>query len=278
MTSIFVLLVSLLFSFSVVEGDGKQYKSLTPRVNRVQIIGGDGAVPHAYPFQVALLIDKTALCGASLISKYYVLTAAHCAMAIYNSVDIILGAHNVTANENSQVRLKSAKIIIHENFSYTSYQNDIALIKLASPAPLNNVIKTIALPSRSDIGNTYMDQVVTSTGWGLTGDIVNPSLNDISSVLRVVNVTVMDLEECGDDYNDEDSGIYYVSELNICTSGYQNKGTCNGDSGGPLVHKGKQIGLVSIGSTLCELCSPSVFTNLSRFLDWIEKNSDVVIA
>ncbi|XP_023013492.1 serine protease P38 [Leptinotarsa decemlineata] len=267
-------LIFCLWSFSSVRG--QTFKSLTPRL---RIIGGDEAVPHAFPYQVGLLINNRALCGASLISENYVLTAAHCATEIYNNnVEVILGAHNITANETSQVRIKGTDIIIHENYDYTSFQNDIALIRLASPAPLNDVIKTVALPSRRDRGKTYLNQETTSIGWGLTEDKHNPTLKDITSTLRVVNVTVMDLDECADDYNDEETGVVYVSEVNICTTGYKNKGTCNGDSGGPLLYKSKQIGIVSIGSTLCEMCSPSVFTKVAWFLDWIEEKTDVAIS
>lgn len=42
-----------------------------------KIIGGDEAVPHSIPFQVAILFDGY-LCGGSLINEKWVLTAAHC--------------------------------------------------------------------------------------------------------------------------------------------------------------------------------------------------------
>ncbi|KAJ8910303.1 hypothetical protein NQ315_003781 [Exocentrus adspersus] len=195
---------------------------------------------------------------------------------IIGTVEIILGAHNVTADEDTQVRLDAMEVYIHENFTLLDYQNDIALIRLSKEVTLNDYIQTISLPSRRDFNKNYEDEIVTSTGWGLTTDLDHDaSLKDISPVLRYVNVEVQALDECGEYYNNNIYNITFVTELNICTNGYKNKGTCNGDSGGPLIHDGIQIGLVSIGTTLCELCSPSIFTNIVKHLDWIEQHSDV---
>lgn len=48
---------------------------------QLRIIGGDEAVPHSYPFVVGLVINENAFCGGTLLTKNYVLTAAHCAVA-----------------------------------------------------------------------------------------------------------------------------------------------------------------------------------------------------
>jgi len=44
-----------------------------------RITGGSPADRGQFPWQVALIIDNTYFCGASLISSTWVLTAAHCA-------------------------------------------------------------------------------------------------------------------------------------------------------------------------------------------------------
>lgn len=150
------------------------------------------------------------------------------------------------------------------------------MIKLSKPAPLNKYIQTVTLPSKEDANTDYTNAVTTSIGWGLTQDRNNPNIHDISSVLMAVNVSVITFEECSE-YNQNDDNITYVTEKNVCTSGYKAKGTCEGDSGSPLIYQQKQIGLVSIGPTQCEGCYPSVFTKVAKFLNWIIANSDVVI-
>lgn len=57
-----------------------------------------------------------------------------------------------------------------------------------------------------------------------------------------------------------------------------------GDSGGPLVYQeddGRytEVGIVSFGHTSgCENGFPAGFTRVTSFLDWIQTNTDIVIA
>lgn len=76
--------------------------------------------------------------------------------------------------------------------------------------------------------------------------------------------------------------IFQARMLNLQTTIYD-VFSFQGDSGGPLVIKDfdgnlTQVGLVSFGLSLgCENSWPSVYTRLTEFLDFIAKNSDVVI-
>lgn len=190
---------------------------------------------------------------------------------------MIIGAHEIkNKNEATQVVINGEEFITHEKYNSTSFENDIALIKLAKPVELNNFIKTVNLLHKANANKDFTNERVTSIGWGLTRDVPNPSIDDISSVLMAANLTVIPLSGC-EDFNNNDQHIDYVTKKNICTSGYRAKGTCEGDSGSPLMHDGKQIGLVSIGPSECEACWPSVYTHVGKFLDWIQLNSDVVI-
>lgn len=196
---------------------------------------------------------------------------------IRNKVKVILGAHEIkNSREITQVEIIGELFITHEKYNSTSFENDIALIKLARPVELNNFIQTVSLLPKANANEDFTNERVTSIGWGLTRDVPNPSIDDISSVLMAANLTVIPLSSC-EGFNDNDQHIVYVTKKNICTSGYRAKGTCEGDSGSPLMHDGKQIGLVSIGPSECEACWPSVYTHVGKFLNWIESNSDVVI-
>ncbi|XP_045462217.1 brachyurin-like isoform X2 [Harmonia axyridis] len=256
-------------------------QSVIPRIHpphknvRGRIIGGDEATPHAYPYQVGLSINEgMSLCGGSLISSNYVLTAAHCAIVI-STVEVILGAHNVTENETTQIRLQGKEIKIHDQYDARLHRNDIALIKLNFSVPLTFAIQPVKIPSASQAEKTYDDLFSVATGWGLVEDKSLPTINDMSDTLQVLSVPIMNVDICGEYYNDDEAT--YITTSNLCTSGYKNKGTCKGDSGGPLVYDGTLIGISSIGSTRCEECYPSIYTRVGAYLDWIKNNSDVII-
>jgi chymotrypsin len=190
-------------------------------------------------------------------------------------VEVILGAHNISnPNEDTQVTIAGKQTIMHDGYDDDTLRNDVTLIQLAEPAPINDNIQVIPLPSSADKGRSYLDETVFATGWGLYKDVPFPSTRDMSDVLLGVEVPVSNLTECQIYYNDEDT---YVVDTNVCTSGYRNKGTCDGDSGGPLTLDGVLIGVTSFGTDQCELCSPSVYTRVVDYLDWIAENSDVEI-
>ncbi|CAH0546523.1 unnamed protein product [Brassicogethes aeneus] len=274
---IFFLGVSLAFGVQDIS-DRKTLGAIDrslPTPRQLKIIGGDEAKPHSFPFMVGLIINSNSFCGGTLISENYVLTGAHCAVVI-KTVHVLLGAHNISAEEPTQVTIKGEKVTVHPKFDIETFQNDIALIKLSQPVNPTESIQIVNLPTRSTKDNNYYAASVCSLGWGLTEDKSRSSIDDISQVLRFVNVTILDIYSCGEYFNTESKE--FINESNFCVSGHKNKGTCSGDSGGPLMHEDVQIGIVSIGSTFCEMCYPSVFTNIAKFLDWIQENSDVIIS
>lgn len=112
------------------------------------------------------------------------------------------------------------------------------------------------------------EEVVVS-GWGKPSD----SSSGISPVLRYTGDKVISYPDCKKDF-------IIVTSRNICMDGSNGKSACSGDSGGPLCinskpgarENSKQVGLVSFGSVYgCSLGYPSVFTRLSEFLSWIDK-------
>lgn len=46
--------------------------------SQARITGGSSAVPGQWPWQVSIVYDGTHVCGGSLVSEKWVLSAAHC--------------------------------------------------------------------------------------------------------------------------------------------------------------------------------------------------------
>ena len=81
---------------------------------------------------MAITINGNSFCGGTLISADYVLTAAHCADAA-TSFSILLGAHDRTVAEPSQVTVRSTSYTVHPGWNSATLANDLALIRLPNP-------------------------------------------------------------------------------------------------------------------------------------------------
>lgn len=125
------------------------------RINKARfgrIVGGEEVPPNTYPWQAGLLIRinmvLTSLCGGSLIGVQAVLTAAHCVINTQN-VHVILGAHQLTANEPFQQRQMVLPLgyRIHGNYDEATFANNIAILILPVPVSTATMhVQIVALP------------------------------------------------------------------------------------------------------------------------------------
>ncbi|KAL9701950.1 hypothetical protein quinque_005391 [Culex quinquefasciatus] len=106
---------------------------------------GQEATPGQFPYQAVVLISVpggTALCGGSILSKNYILTAAHCVVDATGGT-VIVGAHNYATYEPSQQRIAFglSGIQYHSGYNPEIVRNDVATIRLNSPLTLNDRVK-----------------------------------------------------------------------------------------------------------------------------------------
>lgn len=87
-------------------------------------------------------------------------------MLIFTSsqIQVRLGEHNIDVLEGNEQFINAAKIIRHPNYNKNTYDNDIMLIKLNSPATLNSRVSTVSLPSSCPSSGTKC----LVSGWGNT--------------------------------------------------------------------------------------------------------------
>ncbi|XP_034793256.1 granzyme H isoform X2 [Pan paniscus] len=115
---------------------------LTPGAGTEEIIGGHEAKPHSRPYMafVQFLQEKSRKrCCGILVRKDFVLTAAHCQGS---SINVTLGAHNITERERTQQLIPVKRPIPHPAYNPKNFSNDIMLLQGDSGGPL--VCKDVA--------------------------------------------------------------------------------------------------------------------------------------
>ncbi|KAF4805539.1 Duodenase-1 [Turdus rufiventris] len=173
------------------------------------------------------------------------------------NITVILGAHNISDEEQSQQRIPVSDWVIHSNYSHAGKINDIVLLKLETEAEINKNVKVISLPSSNE--RVRAGTKCSVAGWGLTS--LEGSKTD---VMREVELKVQNDETCEQRFHD------YQCQSMMCVGDQKRrKSTCYGDSGGPLVCKKKAHGIVSYGPSDCLF--PEVYTRVSYFEPWIEQ-------
>ncbi|XP_068599606.1 granzyme G [Brachionichthys hirsutus] len=223
--------------------------TLDGRVQAGEIIGGHEAVPHSRPYMVLIRRNiqgkPSKYCGGFLLSKGFVLTAAHCQASSYT---VFLGLHNFNhRNETQNVSVEQA--FPHEDFQTKNYANDIMILKLSSKAKLGKHVKPINFSNQSE---ELIPKSCSVSGWGYTVR----NIKKLSPVLMEVDVTLVVNEWC--------------PQVNtFCSEGLPAPGP--GDSGGALVCEGGEAyGVVTASFTPypggLEMYT---FTKISPYRRWI---------
>ncbi|XP_034557548.1 proproteinase E-like [Notolabrus celidotus] len=237
-----------------------------PIVSRV--VNGEDVQPYSWPWQISLqyLSGSTYrhTCGGTLLAPNWVMTAGHCIGS--RTYRVVMGEFDLTKEEGYEQIRSVEKIIVHPRWddNCLSCGNDIAMIKLASPAVVNDKVQLPCLPESGEIAPDNMPCMI--TGWGRLY-----SGGPIASKLQQALLPVIGHSVC----SGSDWWGSYVKPTMICAGGYIYSG-CHGDSGGPLNCKrgdGKWYveGVTSfVSSQGCNtILKPTVFTRTSSFTQWI---------
>lgn len=235
-----------------------------------RIVGGKPADPKDWPWMVALLqrVGNTQYCGGTLITDRHVLTAAHCLRPFSASeIKVRLGEYDFSSTaDNSPTDFDVADIRMHERYNKDTQENDIAIVKMSRPTAFSEFISPVCLPPA---GRSFEGNLGYVTGWG-TIYFGGP----VSQTLQEVIVPVWTQSECTAAYPGRiQSGM-------MCAGNRQGgQDSCQGDSGGPFLvqilpsRRWYIAGVVSWGIECARADKPGVYTEVSKYVDWIMNNA-----
>ncbi|CAG4972203.1 unnamed protein product [Colias eurytheme] len=256
------------------------------------IVNGATTQPGDWPWHVAIYrLDKTVvkyICGGTLISKSFVLTAAHCttirgAAVLPEILSVVLGKYNLIGGDAESEEREVHSIIVHEDFALKNLNNDIALLKLKTEVTYNDYIQPACIWQASAYERLPTNRVYgTVVGWGFD------NTDHLSTQLKSATMPKVSESKCI-----KRNPVFYATVLNdkkFCAGLNNGTSACNGDSGGgfsvfvPDIPKDSSTngawyvrGIVSLSAKRSDapVCDPYmyvVFTDVAKYGGWIRKH------
>jgi len=267
-----------------------------------RIVNGKIIKDNSWPWLAAMVKydpnDNTLyqFCGSTVINKDWIVTASHCVAddsqsVMVRTIRIVPGSEDLLAAVKSKgiaALLKITKVIVHPQYDQPagSTNNDIALIKLASPLTFTSEIKPACLPNEplnatvnraGILKNKYNNRPVAFVaGWGHQQEggapqsSSGPVIGAGSDVAKQVDIEMYTNADCKSRLR----GYTFTDQM-IC-GGFEQGGkdSCQGDSGGPLVQKGANgayelSGVVSWGAGCARAGMPGIYANVHALKTWV---------
>ncbi|KAK9758840.1 Trypsin [Popillia japonica] len=242
------------------------------------VVGGKPALPGEFPFMAVLGYTTTDSnvqwnCGGTLISDFYVMTAAHCVITKFGRPVLVrLGELDLSKDDDNSLPedFGVSNVIPHPDYHPLSKNNDIALIRLSRQVKFTNFIRPACLWNTFNVRQNS----AIATGWGATengGSTVD--------VLQKVSLDLLEMSICDRTYGNLKYYKNGLPKTMLCAGKLKGgEDTCQGDSGGPLTVTKEDnqcifytVGITSFGRMCALENTPAIYTRVSEFIPWIEK-------
>ena len=254
----FLWILSFLAALAVASGCGSP--AITPVItgyNNTRIVNGETAINGSWPWQVSLQYGGQHYCGGSLLNEDWVVTAAHC--TVRPETRVVLGEHDRFSDAEDIQTLRVAQAFIHPQFGPQWPNNDIQLLKLATPAKLHMRVSPVCV---AESGDDFGSILCVTTGWGQT-DLEEP----LPAQLQQVALPLLTNEECKKYWGD------WITDQMVC-AGASGASSCFGDTGGPLVcEKNGLWTLVGVfswtWSPSCSVSMPGIYARITEHSAWM---------
>lgn len=252
------------------------------------IVNGVTAKKGAFPWHVGIYKLNTLnrydqKCGGSIISRKFILSAAHCFTAYANGAPYDAKQYAVAAgkfyrdyyDENDTLAQNSTvqKIIIPDRYKglLSSFSADIAFVVLDKPFEITHVVQPVCIDWNKQYEVTQLNEnnkgVV--VGWGYTQEGKEPSAE-----LKQLAVPFVHLENCFSVV--PENFIRFLTADKFCAGFTNGSSVCHGDSGGGLVFlrpedkKYYLRGLVSVGPLKEGSCDSRQYGAYTKVSDYME--------
>ncbi|XP_075281223.1 coagulation factor X [Opisthocomus hoazin] len=230
-----------------------------------EVTGEAGGLPSVSPWQAVLYIDEYDEwhCGGTILNEYFILSAAHC---VNHSKDfsVIVGMVDKEKAEPSRATHRVKKIIAHSQYDMSTFDSDIALLKLEEPITFSEDVVPACLPEED-----FADYILMKQTFGIVSGFGNTfERAPLVRRMKVLQIPYVDENTCK-------LALNKPVTKNMFCAGYDKDGrdVCQGDGGGPHVteYNGTYFvtGVTSWGEGCGRPGKYGVYTRLSKFLPWV---------
>lgn len=227
-----------------------------------RIVGGAPAEPGRYPYMATLVTsDGRLVCGGTLISPSFVLSAAHCQGF---ATQVYVGRYFLNQQGDSQI-FQIRNEIPWRNYDPRTEDGDYMLVRLRGSVRGNRFPRL----ATTEFSRQYRpNDVLHTIGWGAIF-----SGGPISNTLLEVEVDPVRQVQCRNIFSQFG---YPITRRMICAGGLEDTDACQGDSGGPLFDKRVgprrdiQLGITSWGIG-CADGFPGVYARIGPVQNWITR-------
>nr|XP_035943925.1 chymotrypsinogen B isoform X2 [Halichoerus grypus] len=154
------------------------------------------------------------------------------------------------------------QVFKNPKFNMLTVQNDITLLKLATPARFSQTVSPVCLPGATDEFPPGL--LCVTTGWGRT----KYNADKTPDKLQQAALPLLSNAECRKFWGSK------ITAVMIC-AGARGVSSCKGDSGGPLVCQKDGawtlVGIVSWGSGTCSTSVPAVYARVTKLIPWVQE-------